>query len=279
MKKITLVLTATTFLFVGYRNLGSGKGDHPGTMSGGAPSASTGAPSEKHCASSGCHSDFEPNSGSATLSVSLETNGIKEYQPGKTYPITVSVSNPDIIRFGFQVVALRNSDNGNAGIIKLLDSQRTQILSGYGIIADRRYITYTYEGTNAISNGYGEWSFEWTAPEASEGPITFYIASLAANDDGTDSGDHTYSKKITLDAPAISWSIVPTVNSGSISIKSTGASVQNLKIYNSSGMKVYELVSVDSGLAAIDLDLPGGIYFVSAAQNGKTDVHKIIISK
>lgn len=279
MKKITFVLTATTFLFVGYKNLGSGDGSHPGTMSGGAPSASTGAPSEKHCASSGCHSEFAPNSGVAKLAVSLESNGIKEYEPGKTYPITVSISNPGIIRFGFQVVALKNTDNSNAGTIKLLDAERTQILPGYGTIADRRYITYTYEGTNAVSNGYGEWSFEWTAPETNEGPITFYIGSIAANDDGTDEGDHAYSRKIILDAPSVSWSITPTVSSSAFSIQCTGASVQNFKVYNSSGARVFERALIEPGLTNLQFELPAGVYFVSAIQNGETAVRKIIISR
>lgn len=279
MKKITLVLTATTFLFVGYKNLESGDGNHPGTMSGGAPSASTGAPSEKHCASSGCHSEFVPNSGGAILSVSLESSGIKEYEPGKTYPITVSISNPGIIRFGFQVVALKNTDNSNAGTIKLLDAGRTQILPGYGTIADRRYITYTYEGTNAVSNGYGEWSFEWTAPETNEGSITFYIGSIAANDDGTDEGDYAYSKKIILDAPSVSWNVTPTVSTGVFTVQSTGVSVQDFKVYNSSGAKVFERALIEPGLTNLQLQLPGGVYFISAIQNGETAVHKILISR
>ncbi len=279
MKKITLLIIGVTFVFVGYKSLPSGHKDPPGTMSGGAPTASTGAPSEKNCATSGCHSEFAPNSGVAKLAVSLENSGIKEYEPGKTYPITVSMTNPDIIRFGFQVVALRNSDNTNVGTIKLLDNERTQILPGYGTIADRRYITYTYEGTNAVSSGYGEWSFEWTAPETNEGPITFYIGSIAANDDGTDAGDYAYSKRITLDAPSVSWNITPTVSGGAFYLQSLGAPVQNFKVYNSSGQSVYERSSIEPGVTNLHLELPGGVYFISAVQNGKIEVRKIVISK
>ena len=216
MKKTLLLLIGGTFLFVGYKNL-------PDPMSNGAPAASTGAPDERHCSTSGCHSDFIPNSGIAELSVSLD-NGT-QYELGKTYPITVSITDPGLVCFGFQVVVLKNSDNANVGTVKVVDAQRTQIIPGYGTMIDRKYITYTYDGSNAVSVGLGKWSFEWTAPETNEGAVTFYIAAVAANNDGTDSGDNTYSKRIALDAPAIYWSIYPNVSSSMFTIQSSGMPV------------------------------------------------------
>ena len=277
MKKIILSITALMFVFVGYKSLPSGN-ETPGTMSGGAPSASTGAPDERHCATSGCHSDFALNSGAAELSVSLG-NGVTQYELGKTYPVTVSISNPGLIRFGFQAVALKNSDNTNAGTIRLVDSQRTQILPGFGSTIDRKYVTYTYEGTNAVSAGLGKWDFEWTAPETNEGPITLYIASIAANDDGTDAGDHTYTKQISMEAPAIFWSVYPSVSSSKFSVQSSGAPILGLRIFNSAGDVVYSKADVEPGILSLELDLSPGVYFLSAIQNGKTEVRKIVISR
>ena len=270
MKKITLLIIGSTFLFVGYKNL-------PDTMSNGAPAASTGAPDEKHCSSTGCHSTFAPNTGIAELSVSVG-NGITKYEPGKTYPVAVSISNPGLVRFGFQAVAV-NAENKNAGSIQITDEARTQVIPGYGNQTDRKYATYTYEGTNAVSTGLGKWEFEWTAPATDEGDITFYFGSVAANNDGTDDGDHTYSKKITLNAPSIFWNIFPNVSVGTFSIKSSGAELQSLKVFNSSGEKVFEKTHMEPATFNLQLSEPSGIYFLSVTQNSKTAVQKIIISR
>lgn len=279
MKKTILLLIGATFLFVGYKNLPAGKDGLPNPLSNGAPAASTGAPDEMHCSNTGCHSDFAANSGIAELSTSIE-GGITHYELGKTYPITVSITNPDLVRFGFQVVALKNSDNANVGTVKVVDAQRTQIIPGYGQMIDRRYITYTYDGTSAVSTGLGKWSFEWTAPETNEGAVTFYVAAVAANNDGTDSGDNTYSKRIALDAPAISWSVYPNVSSGVFTVSGLQSPVTAV-IFNASGKLVYEvpLSSKEENVVLLPSGLGQGVYFISAVQNGKTEVQKIIISK
>lgn len=267
MKKITITIIVSAFAFVAFNNL-------PDPMSSGAPAQSTGAPDEKDCSTSGCHSDFKVNSGSAELSITTE-NGISQYETGKTYPVTVSISNPGLVRFGFQVLALRNSDHTNAGTIKLTDPQRTQIIDGYGNLASRRYITYTYPGTDAVSSGLGKWTFNWIAPETNDGPVTFYVASIAANDDGTDSGDYTYTRQLTMDGPPATWSIFPTISSGEFHlIQVEGA----CSVYNSSGQKIYSSSSLKSGLLDLSANQTG-VYFVSVVHDGKAEYKKIVISR
>ena len=270
MKKTLLLLIGGTFLFVGYKNI-------PGTMSNGAPAASTGAPDEKHCSNVGCHATFAPNIGVAQLSISVGDNAT-EYRPGEKYQVTVSITNPDLVRFGFQAVALKNSDNTNAGTIQITDEPRTQIIPGYGNLSERKYATYTYAGTEAISTGIGKWSFEWIAPETNVGPVTFYVGSVAANNDGTDDGDYTYSKKITLSPSEISWNIFPNVSDSKFNFLCLGIPA-DIKIYNASGEKVFEKKNVAVGTNSLELNQPSGIYFVSATQNGKTSVQKILIAR
>jgi hypothetical protein len=270
MKKITLVLVGGTFLFVGFTTL-------PGTMSNGAPAASTGAPDEKHCSNSGCHSTFAPNTGTAELTVSVG-NGITSYEPGKTYSVTVSITDAGGLRFGFQAVAI-NAENKNTGTIKITDEPRTQVIPGYGNMSDRKYATYTYEGTNAVQTGLGKWNFEWTAPQTNEGAVTLYFGSVSANNDGTDAGDHTYSKKIVLDAPSVSWSVYPNISSSEFRIQNSGAEIQQLKIFNASGEKVFEKKNMEPGMQSVELNQPNGVYFISTVQDGKTSVQKIVISR
>ena len=267
MKKISTLIIVSTFAFVAFNNL-------PSPMSSGAPAQSTGAPDEKDCTTSGCHSDFKVNTGTAVLSISAE-NGITQYEPGKTYAITVSISDPGLVRFEFQVLALRNSDHANVGTIKLTDLQRTQIIDGYGALASRKYVTYTYPGTDAVSSGLGRWTFSWTAPETNEGAVTLYAASIAANDDGTDTGDHTYTKQLTLAAPSTEWSIFPSVSSGEFHL----AQVEGIfSVYNSSGQKIYSASSPKSGLLDLSANQTG-VYFISVSHEGKTEYKKIVISR
>ena len=266
MKKITLLIVFSAFAFVAFNNL-------PGTISAGAPAQSTGAPDEKDCSTSGCHSDFRINSGTAQLSLSI-ANNITQYEPGKAYPVTVSIADPGLVRFGFQVVVLKNSDHANIGTIKLTEPQRTQIIEGYGALADRKYITYTYPGTDAVSAGLGQWSFNWIAPETNEGPVTFYVASIAANNDGTDSGDHSYSKKLILDSPLTASTIFPTISSGEFFL---GQGIESVSVFNMSGQKIGGTVLPDHTL---DLSAePEGVYFVAFTYGEKTDCKKIVISR
>ncbi|MBI1766787.1 MAG: T9SS type A sorting domain-containing protein [Bacteroidetes bacterium] len=270
MKKITLPVICATFLFVGYKNL-------PEPMSNGAPESSTAAPGERHCATSGCHATFPINSGNANVSIYIGS-GTTHYEPGKKYPVSVSISSAGKMRFGFQLTVLKNSDNTPAGTISLTDTKRTQLQAGFGNFSERKYITYTYEGTNATATGLGKWDFEWTAPETNEGDVSFYAAVIEANNDGTDDGDYAYTRKISIAAPETFWKIFPTVSSSQFNVQSSELVIDLLKIYTSSGEIVYEKTNIEPGTLNLELS-QSGIYFVSVSHDGKTEVQKILIAR
>jgi hypothetical protein len=163
----------------------------------GAPIASTGAPQEATCGKIGCHADNIINTGNGIIHIQFSNNQFI-YEPGKTYTITVSLSQENIERFGFECISLFDSDSSNAGDFILTEANRTQILEGANQFATRKYITYKSAGTSPFSNGLGQWTFNWKAPSTSKGPITFYVASIAANNDGTDNGDLVYTKSLTI---------------------------------------------------------------------------------
>jgi hypothetical protein len=164
--------------------------------SSGAPASHTGAPGEKTCATSGCHDDNALNSGVAQLTIDV-ASGVTKYVAGHTYPIKVRISDVNSSRFGFQIVALDQTTN-NAGTFTIVDPAHTQFMENQHELMDRKYITYTFSGTDAASNGTGEWIVNWTAPANTSGNITFYAAAVSANDDGTDKGDVVYTTSNTL---------------------------------------------------------------------------------
>jgi Reeler domain len=162
----------------------------PDKSSSGGPASHTGAPGEETCASIGCHDDNSVNSGQAKLTIDMGT--VSNYEPGHTYPITVKITESSVTRFGFQILALKNDDNSNIGTFQLTDPKRTQFIKNQYTLQNREYVTYTFNGTDAVSPGVGEWTINWKAPSTNVGPITFYASGVSANDDENDKGDYVY---------------------------------------------------------------------------------------
>jgi len=182
MKKIAVYLVAGSlpFFMVAFS---------PERSSSGAPGSHTGAPGEQTCATSGCHDDNQLNSGTAHLTI--DAGGATQYVAGQTYSIKVSISDANVNRFGFQLVALDNT-NANAGTFQITDPARTQFIKNDHAFTNRDYITYTFNGTDAVSTGKSEWIVNWTAPATTVGSITFYAGGVSANDDMSDKGDYSY---------------------------------------------------------------------------------------
>ena len=146
------------------------------------PAGRTGAPAEGTCGS--CHSGGL-NDGQGTLAfVGVPSS----YTPGQTYPITVSLARSGALRWGFESTALNSSDNSAAGSFALT-SNLTLLQSKSG----KSYVSQTnlngpdgtYPGT---PDGPVSWSFNWTAPSAGAGAVTFYAVGVAADNDGNDGG-------------------------------------------------------------------------------------------
>ena len=77
----------------------------------------SGAPGEVSC--TGCHSGFS-NTGSGTINY-LIGNGTSTYSPNELYTIVFGMDEEEVNQFGFQTVALKVSNNYNAGTFSLTD--------------------------------------------------------------------------------------------------------------------------------------------------------------
>ena len=103
-------------------------------------------------------------------------------------------------------------------------------------------------------------------------------SAVAADNDGTDAGDYTYSKKIVLSPSEISWNVYPNVSDSKFNFLCSGIPI-DLKIYNTSGEKVFQKKNIEPGALILELNNPSGVYFISVVQNGKTSLQKIVIKK
>lgn len=149
----------------------------------------TGAPSENLCID--CHASFPVNSGPGSLTIIAPT----VYTLNQIYPVRVRIMNPGQSRWGFQLTAL-NTANAMAGTIIVTAPNHTQ--SQYAPFLDRSYINHTDVGTYAnVQNGPVEWTFEWRAPAANVGVITFYASGIASDQNSAPTGDFVYTATAT----------------------------------------------------------------------------------
>ncbi|MDP2361535.1 MAG: choice-of-anchor V domain-containing protein [bacterium] len=152
----------------------------------GPPNGLTGAPGEGTCIQ--CHDSFGLNSGSGLLTIS----GPDEYEPGQTYPITVTLAHAGQSRWGFQMTPL------DLGALLVTDFVNTQGSSTGG----NSYVKHTTTGTQAgTADGPVSWTCDWIAPATDVGPVTFYAAGNAANGNFSNSGDYIYTASFTTEFP------------------------------------------------------------------------------
>ena len=150
-------------------------------FSSGPPDGRTNAPGEGNCTA--CHSTFPLNSGSGML----ELAGLPEsYMPGETYDLTLTLSDPDAMRWGFELTILEDGGTSTGAIIATDAGTQTSTAG------DRVYLKHRSSGTYPGTPVSGSWVFQWTAPDAGAGNITLYAAGNGANNNGANSGDRIY---------------------------------------------------------------------------------------
>ena len=140
----------------------------------------TGAPGEGTCVM--CHTTFPLNSGAGSLAIT----GIgATYTPGTTYPVEVTLSDPDAVRWGFELTAL-NAAGASVGSF-VLPPTLQQSTTG-----NRTYVKHTVDATHLGQTGSSSWQFTWNAPATGTGQVTFYLAGNAANGSFDNTGDRIY---------------------------------------------------------------------------------------
>jgi len=165
------------------------------TSSAGAPAGRTGSPGDgANC--TGCHA------GTAVNQTGMITSNIPAggYTPGQTYQITGTVSSAGRTKFGFQISPQR--PNGNLlGTLVNATPTLTQI------IGNNKYITHTAAG-NQGSNGSHTWTFNWIAPPAGSGNVTFYGAFNATNNNNSSSGDIIFLSSLAVQECVIATPLI-----------------------------------------------------------------------
>jgi hypothetical protein len=264
----------------------------------GGPPYNTNAPSEKTCSggegTSACHSGGIPdNSGPGSPSITFSGGSV--YVPGQTYTVTVTITHPVYDRFGFQIVSLQDNNNLFAGTVTVLDTTRNRSQQPtWGPGQDRVFVMHRIAGTSPVAPNTGQWAYRWQAPSTNVGNISFYACCLAGNNNGqNDSGDETYSTKITISpsaigisqpaVPAFGLTVYPNPASDFIQLDfslpeactvqadlldMSGRIVQTLVPRRPGSVSLSERVQIQNGLAA-------GLYLVRTRVDEKEYLKKV----
>lgn len=134
---------------------------------GGAPAGKTGSPADAATCMA-CHdATLKTQEGMITSDAAGNV-----YEPEKTYTINAAAKGTAAVkRIGFEI-SPQNTSGLLMGTIIPTNTDETKL------IAKGKYITHTDKGSTA--KGSKSWSFNWKAPKAGSGTVTFYGAFMVS---------------------------------------------------------------------------------------------------
>jgi len=206
-----------------------------------------------------CHGSFPLNSGAGNITL----NGLPaSYVPGTSYPVTVQLTDPQASRWGFQATAVTPA-NQTAGSFTILDPVNTHLNNNTSLTIVMQTATGTHAGTPASSS----WTFNWTAPNNSDGAV-FHVAANAANSGGTTSGDYIYTHSINVPAVTTPVLDLTMVLTGGSPVPAIGGQITyDLTIHNPTASPVpfdawidltLPNMTVNTLITRTDLTIPSG---------------------
>ena len=170
------------------------------------------------CAQSGCHSGRPINAAGGDLSIfGLPT----EWAPGQIYPLTVMITRPGAVRYGFQLSAVVDSGNSQGGILTT-GNNRVQVISNGNL----QFAEHTASAATAAS---GLFTLSWQAPaDPNVGNVRIDLAANAGYGDAP-ANDYIYTQRLTI--PPID--IPPSTTTRAYSV--TNASIDSSRTAGSNG--------------------------------------------
>ncbi len=155
-----------------------------------------------------CHTGNPLNAAGGSVTISgLPTD--TGWTPGQTYALTVTIQKPGQRLFGFQLSAVSDASNQQAG--SLAAGAGVKVICGGGTPATSTLPLTSCSVAGAIQ--YAEhsdarvvrsmYTVNWTAPaSASTGTVRFNVAGNAANGDNNSTGDFIYTSVTKVDPAA-----------------------------------------------------------------------------
>lgn len=196
------------------------------------------------------------------------------YVAGQIYPLTLTISDPDAVSGGFQIVATNGVATTPIGTFTAgTDSKLNNV---------QRPVQNT---PKLFASGSVSWSFKWTAP-ATGSVVKFHYSAVACNNDGIETvGDAVYSGTTTGTVSAISdvpnkvtkLKIYPNLvrRGDDITIEINDSNIETsfqIVDLNGRALKTIKKAQNTEGVKIRTSDLPTGRYFVWSTVKGVTQV-------
>ena len=160
-----------------------------------APPGFSGGFDEPSCHA--CHFDEELNSGPGRIAIA----GVPErFTPGGRYPLTITLTRPEMKVGGFQLTSRFKDGGAQAGSLAPDDAEQARVR--VDVRSGVQYANQRRKGTSIASANTAVWKLTWTAP-ARGGPIVFHVAGNAANGDDTAEGDYVHTTSVQSAATSI----------------------------------------------------------------------------
>lgn len=155
------------------------------SLSTGSPGGKTGSPGDGvSCLQ--CHQVNSSSSGIGSIATNIPSSG---YVPGTVYTVTANINNAAALSInGFEITTEQDISNIKVGDFLITDPNTTQLTN------NTNSVTHTPSGNNLTT-----WQFDWEAPVAGTGDVTFYGAFIEAGYPfGMNQGDFFTSDALTI---------------------------------------------------------------------------------
>jgi hypothetical protein len=229
------------------------------------------------CAKSGCHSGTAAvNDSKFTITINGQPLSGFSYVPGVTYSMNLVLDNGGTAPvYGFQLSAL--SGVVSAGTLAVTNISNTKVSTLSGV---------QYMGHNA-ANSNNNWTFNWTAPAAGLGNVTFYYSGLSGNGNNGTSGDMVYKSSATISELVSSiseWNGVenvrlfpnPVQHRLMVSWEQPEAESISLSLLTADG-RVCLQQKAEGHEASFDVEnLPSGLYFLQITNGTQHRMEKFV---
>ena len=232
--------------------------------SGGKSGAYSGSPGDGGTTCTSCH-----NGGNFGASVAI-THDIPDtgYLLDTNYNVTVTGSS-SAAAHGFQMTAEKVSDNSKIGT--LIAGSTSSLTNG------NANITHTNSSNNS-------WSFQWKSPTTDQGRVTFFGVLVAANGNGTTSGDQVVtgdsgqiSSLSIPDAKRLDFEMYPNPSITELTIQlPSGVNDAIVEFYDTMGrLSLSKKITISNSLINVST-LSSGIYLLKVLSEDKIGAQKFI---
>lgn len=182
-----------------------------------------GPPNEDSCNTSGCHVGTPVNGGGG--SVKLTSSAGTSYVPGQKQTLTITITDSVARVYGFQITARLSSDHSKPAGSFTTGANQFVLCAAASLADPGNFRPGSGNCPASAPLEFAEHSspfktnvitVDWTPPSTAVGNVDIYVASNAANGDGSERGDHIYTANITLQPGSGGGGPKPAISAGGV---------------------------------------------------------------